>query len=158
MNATGLVSGMAFSNPPEFEMPVYAMKVVDKKAHEKTDKLFIYTFESPAQGTRTIVANLTNTYEVGDVAGIAVEGTVLPGLEIKPRKVFGIPSDGMAMGKVEAELDADLTEHFDADRKPRPFKVTVEVVVEAPYAEDAEKIGAKAIGKGNGTVLSAVAV
>ena len=137
-------------------MPVYAMKVVDKQAHEKTDKLFIYTFESPAQGTRTIVANLTNTYEVGDVAGIAVEGTVLPGLEIKPRKVFGVHSQGMAMGKVEAELDADLTAHFDADRAPRPFTVTLSVTVDAPYAEDAEKIAAKAIGKGKGTVVSAV--
>jgi tRNA-binding EMAP/Myf-like protein len=137
-------------------MPVYAMKVVEKNAHEKTDQLFIYTFESPAHGTRTIVANLTNTYEVGDVAGIAVEGTVLPGLVIKPRKVYGVHSDGMAMGKVDAELDTDLTAQFDADRQPRPFKVTIEVVVDAPYAEDAEKIGAKAIGKGQGTVLTAV--
>jgi tRNA-binding EMAP/Myf-like protein len=137
-------------------MPVHAMKVIDKKAHEKTDQLFIYTFESSAQGTRTIVANLTNTYEVGDVAGIAIEGTVLPGLVIKPRKVFGIQSEGMAMGKVDVEPDTDLTAHFDADREPRPFKVTIEVVVDAPYAEDAQKIGAKAIGKGKGSVVSAV--
>ncbi len=137
-------------------MPVYAMKVTEKNAHEKTDQLFIYTFESSAHGARTIVANLSNTYEVGDVAGIAVEGTVLPGLVIKPRKVFGIHSDGMAMGKVDVPPDTDLTEHFNADRKPRPFKVTIEVTVEAPYAEDAEKIGAKAIGKGKGAVVSSV--
>ena len=137
-------------------MPVHAMKVIAKKAHEKTDQLFIYTFESSAQGQRTIVANLTNTYEVGDVAGIAIEGTVLPGLVIKPRKVFGVHSEGMAMGKVDVEPDTDLTAHFDADRAPRPFKVTIEVVVDAPYAEDAQKIGAKAIGKGKGTVVSAV--
>ena len=137
-------------------MPVYAMKVTSKTAHEKTDQLFIYTFESPEHGERTIVANLTNTYEVGDVAGIAVEGTILPGLEIKPRKVFGIPSSGMAMGKVDAALDTDLTEQFDADRAPRPFKVTIEVEVEAAYAEDAGKIAAKAIGKGTGTVVSTV--
>ncbi|MCO4746742.1 MAG: hypothetical protein KC912_18245 [Proteobacteria bacterium] len=135
-------------------MPVYAMKVTSKTAHEKTDQLFIYTFESPEHGERTIVANLTNTYEVGDVAGIAIEGTKLPGMEIKPRKVFGIPSSGMAMGPVDAELDTDLTAHFDADREPRTFKVTIEVEVEAAYAEDAQKLGAKAIGKGNGTVLS----
>jgi tRNA-binding EMAP/Myf-like protein len=137
-------------------MPVYAMKVVAKIAHEKTDQLFIYTFESPDLGQRTIVANLTNTYEVGDVAGVAVEGTVLPGLVIKPRKVFGIPSSGMAMGKVEAELDADLTAQFNADRSPRAFKVTYEVIVEAPYAEDAAKLASKAIGRGKGTQLSAV--
>jgi tRNA-binding EMAP/Myf-like protein len=137
-------------------MPVYAMKVVGKQAHDKTDQLFIYTFESPAQGQRTIVANLTNTYELGEVAGIAVEGTVLPGLVIKPRKVYGVHSDGMAMGRVDAELDADLTAQFDADRSPRPFRVTVEVVVDAPYAEDAEKLAAKAIGKGQGALVSAV--
>lgn len=136
-------------------MPVRAMKVVSKTAHEKTDQLFIYSFQSPELGERVIVANLTNTYEIGDVAGIALEGTQLPGLVIKPRKVFGVPSDGMAMGKVEAELDADLTAHFDADREPRPFKVTIEVEVEAPYAEDAEKLARKAVGKGEGSVLSA---
>lgn len=136
-------------------MPVRAMKVVSKTAHEKTDQLFIYSFQSPELGERVIVANLTNTYEIGDVAGIALEGTQLPGLVIKPRKVFGIPSDGMAMGKVDAELDADLTAHFDADRDPRPFKVTLEVEVEAPYAEDAEKLARKAVGKGEGSVLSA---
>ena len=136
-------------------MPVYAMKVTSKTAHEKTDQLFIYTFESPVQGERTIVANLTNVYEVGEVAGIAIEGTVLPGVVIQPRKVFGIHSQGMAMGKVQAELDADLTAHFDADRSPRTFKVSVEVEVEAPYAEDAEKIARKAIGKGQGNVIGA---
>ena len=136
-------------------MPVYAMKVTSKTAHEKTDQLFIYTFESPEQGTRTIVANRTNVYEVGDVAGIAIEGTVLPGLVIKPRAVFGIHSDGMAMGIVDAPLDADVSAAFDADCPPRTFKVTVEVEVEAPYAEDAAKLAVKAIGKGKGTVISA---
>lgn len=137
-------------------MPVYAMKVTSKTAHERTDQLFIYTFSSPLQGDKTIVANLTNTYEVGDVAGIAVEGTTLPGLTIAPRKVFGIPSDGMAMGKVEAELDTELTAQFDADRAPRTFTVTIAVEVEAPYAEDAEKLAAKAIGKGKGKVVETV--
>ena len=131
-------------------MPVRAMRVTAKAAHEKTDSLFIYTFESPELGERTIVANLTNVYEVGDVAGIALIGTRLPGLEIKPRKVFGIPSEGMAMGPVDADLDADLTEAFDADREPRPFQVTVTLTIDAPWAEDAEKLARKQIGKGAG--------
>jgi len=131
-------------------MPVRAMRVTSKTAHEKTDKLFIYTFESPELGERTIVANLTNVYEVGDVVGVALVGTKLPGMEIVPRKVFGIPSSGMAMGPVEAELDADLTEAFDADRSPRPFEVTITLTVDAPWAEDAEKAARKQIGKGAG--------
>ena len=137
-------------------MPVRAMRVTDKQPHAQTDQLFIYSFESPEQGTRTIVANLTNTYEVGDVAAIAIEGTFLPGVEIKPRKVFGVHSQGMALGKVDAALDADLTAQFEADLAPRAFKVTVEVEVEARYAEDAGAVAAKAIGKGQGTVTQVV--
>lgn len=136
-------------------MPVYAMKVTSKSAHEKTDKLFIYTFESPEQGTRTIVANLTNVYEVGDVVAIAQLGTRLPGVVLKPRKVFGIDSEGMALGPVEAELDADLTEQFEADAAERSFKVTLTVEVKAHYAEDAQALAAKAIGRGKGTLVSA---
>ena len=63
-------------------MPVIAMKCTSKTAHERTDKLFIYTFESPELGEKTIVANLTNVYEVGQVAGIAQLGTWLPEGEI----------------------------------------------------------------------------
>ena len=136
-------------------MPVIAMKATAKQAHEKTDNLFIYTFESPGQGEKTIVANKDNRYEVGDVAGIAVVGTFLPGLEIKPRKVFGIPSDGMAMGKVEAELDADVSAQFGADAPERTFTVTMQVEVTARYADDCEKLARKAIKGGQGGVVSA---
>ena len=136
-------------------MPVYAMKVTSKSAHEKTDKLFIYTFESPEQGTRTIVANLTNVYEVGEVVAVAQLGTRLPGVVLKPRKVFGIDSEGMALGPVEAELDADLSAQFEADSPERRFKVTLTVEVSAPYAEDAQALAAKAIGKGKGALVSA---
>ncbi|MCP4808350.1 MAG: hypothetical protein GY913_33340 [Proteobacteria bacterium] len=134
-------------------MPVRAMKVTSKTAHEKTDTLFIYTFESPEVGERTIVANLENTYEVGDIAGVALEGTFLPGLEIKPRKVFGIHSEGMALGVVDAAIDADLTEKFEADAPVRTFKVTLEVEVEARYAEDAKNGVKKAVKQDKGTVV-----
>ena len=135
-------------------MPVIAMKAVSKQAHEQTENLFIYRFESPGLGARQIVANKDNNYEVGDVAGIAVVGTFLPGLEIKPRKVFGIPSEGMAMGKVEAELDADVSEQFEADAPERPFAVTLTVEVTARYAEDTERLARKAIKSGAGEVVA----
>lgn len=131
-------------------MPVVAMKVIEKAAHPQTDKLFIYQFESPAQGQLQIVANLTNVYEVGDVAGIALLGTRLEEGEILPRKVFGIPSSGMALGKVQAAVDADLTAVFDADRPAAPVTVTVTLTVEAHYATDAIASARKAIGKGEG--------
>ena len=138
-------------------MPVYAMKVATKTAHEKTDKLFIYTFQSPALGERTIVANLTNVYEVGDVVAVAQLGTRLPGVVLKPRKVFGIDSEGMAMGPVTAELDADLTTEFDADPPERKFMVTYSIEVTAHYADDAKALAAKAIGKGKGSASTALA-
>ena len=136
-------------------MPVYAMKVTSKTAHEKTDKLFIYTFESPALGQRTIVANLTNVYDVGDTVAIAQLGTRLPGVVLKPRKVFGIDSEGMALGPVDAPIDTDLTAAFSADAPARTFTVTLSVEVEAHYPEDAQALAAKTIGKGKGTLVSA---
>ena len=136
-------------------MPVYAMKVVAKTAHEKTDQLFIYTFESPEQGQRTIVANLTNVYEVGDVAAIAQLGTLLPEGEIKPRKVFGIDSEGMALGPVDQAPDTDLTTTFDADAPARTFKLTFEIEVEGHYAADAEKAARKLFKSGQGSLVSA---
>lgn len=136
-------------------MPVIAMKCTTKTAHERTDQLFIYTFSSPELGDKTIVANLTNVYEEGQIAGIAQLGTWLPEGEILPRKVFGIPSEGMAMGPVDAEVDANLSAHFKADFEERAFKVTVEVEVSSRYSEGAQKLARKAIAKGEGDCLSA---
>ena len=136
-------------------MPVVAMKCTTVTPHEKTDKLFIYTFESPELGEKTIVANLTNTYKVGDVAAIAQLGTFLPEGEMKPRKVFGIDSEGMALGPVEAEVDSDLSVQFDADADERPITVTLQVEVTARYAEQAEKLARKALNKGSGSLVSA---
>lgn len=139
-------------------MPVIAMKAVAKAAHDQTDNLFIYTFESPALGQKVIVANKDNSYELGDVAGIAQLGTFLPGLEIKPRKVFGIDSEGMAMGRVDAPLDADVTERFGADAPVRAFEVTLTVQVEARYPEDTEQLARKAIKGGQGKVAAVAPV
>ena len=134
-------------------MPVIAMKCVSKSAHEKTDSLFIYTFESPALGPKTIVANLTNVYAEGDVVAIAQLGTWLAEGEMKPRKVFGIDSEGMALGPVDSELDTDLSERFDADAPERSFVVTMKVEVTSRYPEQAEKVARKQM-KSQGVMTS----
>ena len=136
-------------------MPVHAMTVVGKQAHEKTDSLFIYTFHSPSLGEKTIVANLTHVYEVGDVAAIAQLGTRLPDGEIKPRKVFGIDSEGMALGPVSALPDADLSADFDADAERRSWTLTFEIEVEGHYAVDAEKSARKLFKSGRGVMVQA---
>ena len=135
-------------------MPVIAMRCSSKTAHEKTDKLFIYTFASPNIGEVTIVANLTNVYEEGDVVAIAQLDTWLPEGQILPRKVFGIDSQGMALGPVQTALDTNLSVQFQADAPVRTFKVTLEVEVEARYSEDAEKLARKAVGKKGGVATS----
>jgi len=124
-------------------MPVIAMEVVSAEKLEQAENLHFYTFSSPGQGELKIIANTTNVYEVGDVAGIALVGTRLPGLEIKPRKVFGIDSSGMACGPVDVPVDTDVSEQFEADRPARRWTVTLEVEVEAAYAEDAGKLAMK---------------
>ena len=136
-------------------MPVIAMTCVDKQAHDKTDNLFVYAFESPALGRKTIVANLTNVYEVGQVAAIAQLGTLLEEGEIKPRKVFGIDSEGMALGPVDAAPDADLTSSFGADAPARTWTLTFEIEVEGHYAADAEAAARKAFKGGQGKVVGA---
>lgn len=137
-------------------MPVIAMEVVTAEKLEQAENLHFYTFCSPQQGELKIIANTTNLYQVGDVAGIALVGTRLPGLEIKPRKVFGIDSTGMACGPVDAELDTDVSEQFDADRPARRWTVTLEVEVEASYAEDAGKLAMKK-ARSEGRIVTASA-
>jgi tRNA-binding EMAP/Myf-like protein len=136
-------------------VPVIAMTVVDKQAHEKTDTLFIYTFNSPQLGDKTIVANLTNVYEVGQVAAIAQLGSLLPEGPIKPRKVFGVDSEGMALGPVDAAPDTDLSADFDADAPARTFTLTFEIEVEGHYTADAEKAARKLFKSGKGSLTHA---
>ncbi len=136
-------------------MPVRAMKVVEKQAHPNTDKLFVYRFEAPGIGSKTVVANLTNVYEVGQVAAVAQIGTFLPEGEIKPRKVFGVASEGMALGVVDAEPGADLTEAFGADAPVRKWSLRFSIEVEGRYPADAERAARKALKGGAGRLEQA---
>jgi len=133
------------------------MKVTSAQKLEQAESLFLYTFESPAQGELSIVANATNVYQVGDVAGVALVGTKLPGLEIKARKVFGIDSAGMACGPVDGPLDADLSAEFEADLPDRSWEITIKLTVQAGYREDAQRLALKK-ARSMGKVVEALAV
>lgn len=139
-------------------MPVIAMTCTDKRAHERTDQLFIYTFEAPGLEARTVVANLTNVYAPGDVVAVAQVGTQLPECEIVPRKVFGIDSAGMALGPVDASPGADVTDRFEADAPRRRFRLTFEIEGEDHYPERLEAALRKALGKGEGVLVGHVEV
>ena len=83
------------------------MTCTKAEKHPKADKLWVYDFTDETE-TRQVVANLTNVYVVGDRVTIAVPGDVLPPsehdplpFEIKEMVIRGVPSFGMALGKVE---------------------------------------------------------
>lgn len=91
-------------------MPVIAMEVKSVQNHPNADTLRLYSFEAPGWEPVQIIANLENTYEVGDVVAIALTDSVLKdGTKIKPTKLRGIYSFGMALGKVEEAIATDLS-------------------------------------------------
>lgn len=90
---------------------IIAMRVKTADEVKGSKNLRCYTFEAPNRPDLVVVANLTNVYQVGDVAAVAQVGTVLPnGLEIITRKVFGIESSGMALGPIDIDVGSEVGE------------------------------------------------
>jgi len=93
-------------------MNAVAMKVVSAEKHPNADALFLYKMKS-AEKEVEIIANLDRNYQVGDIVAIALVGSVLKdGTKIKPTKLRGIYSYGLALGKVNAEIGTDLSEIY----------------------------------------------
>lgn len=103
-------------------MPVIVMKVDSVKDHPNADALKIYEFSAPEVGSRQIIANLQNSYNIGDLAYVALEGSVLKdGTKIKPTKIRDISSYGMALGKVDDSnilLGSDVSSQFCQEEIP----------------------------------------
>ena len=94
-------------------MSVMAMKVVSAEQHPNADALRLYTMSAPAVETVQVIANLDNVYQIDDVVAIALSGSVLKdGTKIKPSKLRGVYSYGMALGKVDVEIGTDLSEIY----------------------------------------------
>lgn len=95
---------------------VIAMKVKSASDVLGSKNLRAYVFELPGQEDRTVIANLTNVYQEGDVVAVALDGTTLSvafdNMTISKRKVFGIESSGMALGKVSVEVGTVLGDDF----------------------------------------------
>lgn len=79
-------------------MSLVVMECTSAEAHPdpKVTKMRVYKFFSPKIGELQIVANLTNVYQVGDLAVIATVGTVFEGMLIEERELRGVKSYGMA--------------------------------------------------------------
>lgn len=89
------------------------MKVIDVQLHALADALRVYKMEAPNQNEIQIVANLENIYQKGDIVAVALVGSVLKdGTKIKPCKLRGVTSYGMALGVVDTDLGSDLSELY----------------------------------------------
>jgi len=94
-------------------LPVIVMEVMRVENHPNADSLRVYQMKSPDREEIQIIANLENTYEVGDAVAVALVDSILKdGTKIKPSKLRGLRSFGMALGKVEDLVGTDLSEFY----------------------------------------------
>jgi tRNA-binding EMAP/Myf-like protein len=108
-------------------MSVIAMKVIDATQHPNADVLRVYKLAAPSCGEIQIVANLENEYQVGDVVAVALVDSILAdGTRIKPSKLRGIYSYGMALGKTDVELGCNLSDIYGVkDDRPQLKKTFI---------------------------------
>lgn len=93
-------------------MTAQAMRCIKAENHPNADALRVYQFNY-GEETLQIVANLQNTYEVGDIVAIIKVGSKLKnGTVIKSAALRGVKSFGMALGKTDAALGDDLTNKY----------------------------------------------
>ncbi|WP_236507888.1 RNA ligase family protein [Tychonema sp. BBK16] len=86
------------------------MELKTAQNHPHADALYLYNFEAPGCDSVQIIANSENIYSVGDIVAVALTDSVLKdGTKIKPTKLRGVYSYGMAIGKVEAAIGTDLS-------------------------------------------------
>lgn len=91
-------------------MPVIVMEVKLVEQHPNADALRIYSMAAPGYEDVQIIANLENVYDVGDRAIVALANSVLKdGTKIKPTKLRGMQSFGMAIGKTSEDIGSDLS-------------------------------------------------
>ena len=94
-------------------MTVMAMKVISADKHPNADALRLYKMKAPQKEEIQIIANLDRIYREEDIVAIAIVGSILKdGTKIKPTKLRGLYSYGMALGKVEAEVGEDLSDLY----------------------------------------------
>ncbi len=103
-------------------MTVMAMEVISAEKHPNADALRLYTIKA-AEKEVEIIANLDCIYELGDIVAIALVGSTLKdSTKIKPTKLRGVYSYGMALGKVEAKIGQDLADIYCQPETPSTTK------------------------------------
>lgn len=96
-------------------MSVIVMEVLEATQHASADALRVYQL-SRGDGVRLqVVANLSTVYQVGDRVAIATVGSELKdGTKIRPARLRGVDSFGMALGTHQATVGSDVSGEFCA--------------------------------------------
>ncbi|MBE9119044.1 hypothetical protein IQ249_24455 [Lusitaniella coriacea LEGE 07157] len=104
-------------------MPVIVMEVIGVENHPNADSLRVYQMKTRDREEVQIIANLENIYEIGDAVAIALIDSILKdGTKIKPSKLRGLRSFGMALGKVEDPVGTDLSEVYCQKQISKPVQ------------------------------------
>src|SRR5688572_9371225 len=84
-------------------------KVLEIKKHPKLDKVRIVAVDRGAGQRQEIVCGASNVPDPGGAVVLAPLGTHLPaaGFTLEPRKIGGVPSEGMLVSETELGLAAD---------------------------------------------------
>jgi tRNA-binding EMAP/Myf-like protein len=94
-------------------MTVIVMEVLEVNPHPNADALRVYQFG--ASERLQVVANLSNTFAVGDHVAIATVGSELKdGTKIRPSLLRGVDSLGTALGLHVAPVGTDVSTEFCA--------------------------------------------
>ncbi|MFZ5889896.1 MAG: RNA ligase family protein [Myxococcota bacterium] len=95
-------------------MPVFVMEVLEVAAHPNADQLRVYAFGGLDGERIQVVANLSNVYAVGDRVAVARVGSELKdGTKIRPARLRGVDSFGMALGVHAGEVGSDISAEFE---------------------------------------------
>lgn len=105
-------------------MTVIVMEVLEVSAHPNADALRVYQF---GDGERLqVVANLSTAYALGDRVAIARVGSELKdGTKIRPARLRGVDSFGMALGLHTAPVGTDVSAEFCI---PEPIATSAAVI------------------------------
>jgi len=92
-------------------MTVIVMEVLEASPHPNADALRVYQF---GDGERLqVVANTSQIYAVGDRVAVAKVGSELKdGTKIRPARLRGVDSFGMALGPHAAAIGTDVSNEF----------------------------------------------
>ncbi|MDY6786300.1 MAG: hypothetical protein SW833_27895 [Cyanobacteriota bacterium] len=125
-------------------MPVIVMEVDRAELHPNADSLRVYQMKAAGYDEVQIIANLETVYKTGDRVAIALVDSVLKdGTKIKPSKLRGLRSFGMALGKVKDSVGTDLSEVYCQKTMTRSVQFQAWPSIELFYnlCRSLEKVG-----------------